>query len=109
MLSALSPTAFSRKIEYASLVQETASKCIPKACPNRGQTVCEQHVIHEEVLYRHCGTRGELIHIIVRVSHVMFAVKRSDIHYRDPNLNAMANAAQRKNIFWYTIERIPSG
>lgn len=75
MLNALSSSAFSRKAEYASLVQQTATMCIPKACPGREQVGCERHLFHPRTIYRHCGASGELIHLKVRVPLMLSAVR----------------------------------
>lgn len=55
MLDALASTPFPRTAEYESLVRETASMCVPDACP------VEVRGGFTRVL-RHCGARGELIH-----------------------------------------------
>lgn len=74
MLDALSSTVFSRKVGYASLVQDSISTCAPKACPSRGKSDCEQHRSHKVTVYRHCSTRGELIHVKVRVSLLVLVI-----------------------------------
>lgn len=68
MLDALIPTAFSRKADYEVLVSETLSMCIPKACAGREHGPCALHGSHKLIYYRHCGPRGELIHMKVRDS-----------------------------------------
>lgn len=100
MVEALTGEGFARNTAFGSLLGESVSLYLQMACPKQGEkTWCTEHETrHHRRFYRHCGRRGELIHVSVSIILVtelkQDGIKQTQRCTRD----AMANVALSKSI-----------